>query len=188
MYPRVIAITGMKRSGKDTIADYLVTRHGYKKLSVSTPIKQICKIVFDFTDEQLETDSKDVVDERWCIAPRQAMQFIGTEVFQYKINDLVNVGKELWLKKIITQIDQCNNANNNVVISDIRFHHEYNALKDLYKDDCVIIQICREKVRENDSHPSEQEWNTFPPDYIIHNDDTMTHLYDQIENLFCKIQ
>lgn len=180
MYPRIIAITGMKRSGKDTIADYLAKQHGYHKIKISFPIKQICKNVFDFTDEQLESDAKDVIDKNWGISPRHAMQFIGTEIFQHKINELVNVGKELWIKKTVLLIEQSQAP---VVISDLRFQHEHKLLKDLYKDQCIIIQTSRRTNLTQDNHVSEQEWDSFPADCHINNNSGLSDLYIRIDTM-----
>lgn len=44
----LIGLTGKKRSGKDTTADYLVEKYGFSKMSFSTPLKDICKILFSF--------------------------------------------------------------------------------------------------------------------------------------------
>ena len=67
----IIALSGKKRSGKDTVADYLVERFGFVKYGFADPIKEIGKIMFDFSEEQLNTDKKEEIDKRWGISPRQ---------------------------------------------------------------------------------------------------------------------
>jgi hypothetical protein len=42
MNQRVIAISGFKRSGKDTIANYLVSEYGFKRVSFADPLKDLC--------------------------------------------------------------------------------------------------------------------------------------------------
>lgn len=49
----IVGVSGFAGSGKDTFADRLVERHGFLKISLADPIKEVCKRVFDFTDEQL---------------------------------------------------------------------------------------------------------------------------------------
>ena len=49
----IIAVCGLAGSGKDTACDYLVRDHGFMKTSFAAPLKEMAKIAFGFTDEQL---------------------------------------------------------------------------------------------------------------------------------------
>lgn len=54
-----IVLFGGRGSGKDTVGDYLVAKHGFTKVSFAAPLKQMVKIAFpDFTDEDLYGPSK----------------------------------------------------------------------------------------------------------------------------------
>lgn len=100
----IIGVSGNAGSGKDTIADYLVERHGFKKVAFADPMKRFCKEVFDFSDEQLwgASEKRNAPDPRYpwrelvhcdeyhahhdpeCItlqylSPRHALQTLGTE-------------------------------------------------------------------------------------------------------------
>ena len=79
--PKVIGIAGRKYNGKDTIGDYLVKNYGYKKIAYADPIKEICKEMFGFNNEQLYGSLKESNDGFWNVSPRKLMQFIGTELF-----------------------------------------------------------------------------------------------------------
>ena len=92
----IIAICGAKRSGKDVLCKYLTKKYEYKKLYFSEPLKKAVKELFNFTDiqvgideENANGDEKDNIDERWGISPRKALQYFGTEIMQYKINELI---------------------------------------------------------------------------------------------------
>ncbi len=63
----IIAIGGLAGSGKDTACDYLVEKHGFKKTSFAAPLKQMAKIAFGFTDEQLygPSSKREEQDERY---------------------------------------------------------------------------------------------------------------------------
>ena len=39
----LIGITGKKFNGKDTVADYIVKEYGGNKVSLATPVKEICR-------------------------------------------------------------------------------------------------------------------------------------------------
>jgi hypothetical protein len=61
----VVGITGFKRHGKDTTGDYLCEKYGFTKLAFADPLKEICKILFSFNEDQLYGGSKEVVDSFW---------------------------------------------------------------------------------------------------------------------------
>src|SRR5579863_3132559 len=52
----IIGITGRKRSGKDTVGNYLVEHYGFVKVSFADTLKEACKIIFGFSDEQVYGD------------------------------------------------------------------------------------------------------------------------------------
>jgi hypothetical protein len=62
----IIAFCGVAGSGKDTACNYLVER-GFKKATFAAPLKQMAKIAFGFTDEQLygSSSKREEQDERY---------------------------------------------------------------------------------------------------------------------------
>lgn len=104
----IILVTGLKRSGKDTLADYLVDNRDFGKYSFADPIREICKVAFDWTDEDFtDREKKEMVDPDYGISPRQAMQWIGTEAFQYLIGEKFplfesKVGRGIWTRKFLS--------------------------------------------------------------------------------------
>lgn len=63
----IIAVCGLAGSGKDTACDHLVAKHGFRKTSFAAPLKQMAKIAFGFTDEQLygPSSKREQQDERY---------------------------------------------------------------------------------------------------------------------------
>ena len=55
----IIGLSGKKGSGKDTIAEYLCVQYGFINYGFGDPIKEIGRIMFDFTDEQLYGNKKE---------------------------------------------------------------------------------------------------------------------------------
>ena len=50
----VLGVTGKAGSGKDTVCDYLVKTHGFKKIALATPLKEIVEKVYSsFPKEHL---------------------------------------------------------------------------------------------------------------------------------------
>ena len=81
----IIGLVGVERSGKDTIADYLVSNHNFKKHNMADPIREIAKIMFDWPVELLTGPAKDVVDSVTGIKPRDFFTWFGTDIAQFAI-------------------------------------------------------------------------------------------------------
>jgi dephospho-CoA kinase len=174
-FPRIIAICGARRCGKDTLAHILEEHYGYKHLKISQELKSIVSQLFSFNQEQLENDNKDFVDERYGITPREIMQFFGTEMMQYKLGELLpSMGKKFWIKLFIERYIKTN-PYEKIVVSDMRFIHEYEELK---KYNALVVQIKRNnnpyKNDKLDNHISEKEYKEIPVDLMLENNDSRT--------------
>jgi hypothetical protein len=177
----IIAICGLKRVGKDTVANYVVDKYGYKHVKIAETLKNVCKTLFDFKD--VESCSKDIVDPTWNITPRLAMQFIGTEVFQFKIQEILpDIGRTFWIKKTINTISD----KDRVVISDLRFEHEVKEILQRFPN-TVVIKIIKDRFSDDCSHPSEQEWKNIKENILLKNDGTIDQLYRKIDSIVSKM-
>jgi len=188
----IIAICGAKRSGKDVLAKYLVATRGFKKLSFAEPLKKAVKELFNFNDIQVGIDEenavgneKDIIDERWGISPRKALQFFGTEIMQHAIDELVpNTNRGFLADILLSRIS--GNSCDSYVISDMRFLHEYNKLKSSAKvrkvRSLIVVKISRPSINLSegirDTHISENEYIDIPYDVEIVNDGAISDLTD----------
>jgi hypothetical protein len=168
--PRIIAICGAKRVGKDLLSNYICNRYGYKKIAFAEPLKDCIKGLFNFTADQVGNSYvKDVVDERWGIAPRKAMQFFGTEILQYKIQELLpDIDRKFLAYTLVSKLKD----DVAYVISDMRFMHEYEEVK---KIGAFVIRIDRPGVMPDVNHDiavhtSEVSYKDIPYDMHIIND------------------
>lgn len=186
---KLIGFIGIKKSGKDTCSDYLVERFKYYKLAFGDPVKKICAILFNLSNEQLEDrNHKEKIDPRWNIAPRTMFQRIGTEFGQEMLFNLFPElngkidQKHLWVE-LLKQKMCSNTINKHFVISDIRFNHEANFIKE---NNGILIKINRKCLELNDSHKSENELDFIDKtliDYEIDNNYTLEDLYSQIDSI-----
>jgi hypothetical protein len=185
--PKLIAICGQKRSGKDTLANYIVSQYGHKNVKIAEKVKMLAKTLFGFSHDQIESDSKEAIDPNWGISPRRVMQFIGTEMFQYKIQELLpDIQRNFWIKSTIQE--HIVSQSTPIVISDLRFYHEYQALKDF---NVYIIKITRDRDHdsyEQDQHSSETEFHSIPSNLTIHNDTTKEQMYKTLDSTFSQIE
>ena len=193
MLPKIIAVCGYKRSGKDTIAKYLNKKYNYKHLKITYKLKECLKLLFDLRDHELETDKKDKINKKWNITPRKLMQFIGTEIFQYKIQEILpDIDKKFWIKTFLTD-SLVNNLRNkkdfHIVISDIRFIHEYEELKKL-NIPISVIKVTNDNIMidsNEELHISEREFIKIPYDKEILNNSTFDDMYKKIDEYIINI-
>lgn len=182
----IIAVIGKKRSGKDTFANYLVNNYGFKKYGFGDPVKEICKLMFGFSQEQIDTDLKEEKDTRWNITPRETFQIIGTEFgrnfINQKLPNLNCYNEQFWIRKFeLWYKEQIKlNPNIKIVINDVRFLNEVECLKKL---NAVFIKINRH-TGLIDNHISENNLNNID----IHNVNITIDNNQSIEDFYNKIQ
>lgn len=179
----LIGICGKSRNGKDTIADYLVSKYAFEKLILSEPLKEACKILFGFNDEQLYGNSKEIIDPNFGTSPRIILQYLGTDIFRKDINKIIpNINDNFWMNIVIKKyLEKCKeNKNTKVVISDIRFKNEIDTFR---KMNGILIKIIRPNVNTEDQHESEKNIPTLECDHDIINDGTIQDLYKKIDFL-----
>lgn len=180
MASKIIILCGAKRAGKDTVADILCSQFEYRKLRIADPLKRICKDVFGFTEEQVEGNSKEVLDPRYNVTPRYIMQVFGTELMQLKLQEYVpSVGRLIWMRKLLADIQCTLEEGKGVVISDLRFIHEFDSIRSAYPKDCQLVRVTHavaDTAASKDAHVSEHEWKQIRPDKVIHNGGTLEDL------------
>lgn len=174
----VVAICGRKQHGKDCAALNLV-KAGFIHEKFASPLKQACSLLFGFSEEQVHEDKKDVIDPRWNKTPREILQFVGTEMFQYKMQEILpDVGRGFWAKSLVHRISSSDA--DRFVISDMRFQHELDALNEI--DDCriVAIRVVRDCMNCDDCHASETELGNITPVVEIGNNGSKEDLYKSL--------
>ena len=119
----IIGITGLISSGKDTIADYLTTYQGFKRISFAASLKDAVAAVFDWDRESLEGTTKasrvwrEQKDEWWSnrlkmdITPRWVLQYWGTDVCRNHFHN------DIWVASVEHRLL---NSKEDIVITDCR--------------------------------------------------------------------
>ena len=174
----IIALGYMARTGKDTVADYLVSRHGFAKIAFADALKDGVQAIFGLTNEQLYGGDKEKIDEFWEDTPRNILQKVGTECMRRGYRD------DIWVKCVEGVIQA--NPSFDWVISDCRFLNETNAVK---KWGSKVVQVVRsiEDGRleiATSTHASETTMRDYEGwDDIIVNCGTLGDLYRRVDSL-----
>lgn len=183
----LIGVLGRKGSGKDTIADYIINKFHYEKMVIAEPLKNACKELFNFSNEQLYGDLKEVVDTQWGVSPRKVLQWFGTDIIRNRINELnPDIGNNFWVTLLKIKFLQKTNTDKNlkIIVSDVRFQNEIDMVRELGGK---VIKLTRESVNSDDAHESEKNIDKLEGDINILNDGTLDELYKKVDEFFLNI-
>ncbi len=165
---KLIGISGKKRSGKNTIAEYLQRVYGYKEAAFAAPLKESARIIFGLTPAHTDGELKEVLLPAWGLTSRQIMQLLGTEAMRAAF------GADVWIKSLFARIDNDAKA---VAVSDVRFPNEAWAISTAGG---VVVRVNRAGL-VSDDHPSETALDDYAFDYVVQNDGSIGELYNQVD-------
>jgi hypothetical protein len=212
----IIGVCGFIGSGKDTIADYLVNIHQFRKESFANTLKDAVAQVFGWNRDMLEgrtrqsREWREQVDPWWAkrldmptLTPRWILQYWGTEVCRRAFHD------DIWIAALENKL---RNSQDDIVISDCRFPNEIKSIKDAggivirvargvepeWYDAAVSANrgpngnvswaLSRAKLERLNVHASESSWVGTEFDAEVDNNSSMDHLLNQINDLVLDLR
>lgn len=162
----LIGLVGRKRTGKDTVAKFVdEMSEGMSVMSFADPLKMACKHAYCLSESQLE-QTKDVIDSRWGMTPRDMMKSLGVKYFRSQDPDH-------WIKNMVFRLQGLDN----VIISDARFHNEAMFIK---RHGGVLVHVSRDLESNEDNHVSERTTDDIVCDYFIRNDGSLDDLREKV--------
>ena len=175
---KILLLNGCPSSGKDTIANYLVEKHGYKTIAFKDQAYVSVCTHFQIThDEYMELyndrSKKDTpVEKLGNRSPRKAMQYVVEEVKKPVL------GKDYLAKYTLDIV--LKDVYNDYVISDLGLEEEENAVHKMLKDENYkIIYINRDGFDfTNDTRSKRNKI-----DIEINNDGSLNTLYEKCDEL-----
>jgi len=206
----IIGLVGLIGSGKDTIADYLVNIHEFKRESFANTLKDAVAHIFGWDRELLEGRTKqsrawrEQRDQWWSdrlkmdITPRWVLQYWGTEVARRNFHD------DIWIASLENKLRK---ITDDVVISDCRFPNEIAAIKsaggrvirvvrgpepEWYEFARMVNQgpdhnlqwsWAKTQLSKFTIHASETAWIGTAFDAVVENNSSLDALYQQITSL-----
>ena len=206
----IIGVCGFIGSGKDTIADYLVNFHEFRRESFASTLKDAVAAVFGWDRTMLEGRTKEArewreqVDPWWAerlamptLTPRWVLQYWGTEVCRKAFHD------DIWIASLENKL---RNSKDHVVISDCRFPNEISSIKnaggkivwvqrgqlpdwyDIAIDANQGSNVALNELKRLKIHASETAWVGTEFDLVLDNNGTIDDLYTQAKNLVVSDQ
>lgn len=201
----IIGVCGFIGSGKDTVADYLVNQHEFRRESFAGTLKDAVSAVFGWDREMLEGKSKQArewreeIDTWWAkrldmptLTPRWVLQYWGTEVGRKSFHN------DIWIASLENKLRQ---SKDNVVISDCRFPNEVESIKDAGGKVVWVIRgelpswyktaklanngdiTAINAMNELKIHSSEWAWLNTDFDLEIYNNSSIDELYNCVHDM-----
>jgi len=188
----IVGLSGQKRSGKDTIAAYLVKEHNFERKAFADPLKRSVAALFDipFSEvDKLKLDPQvEVIIRKWKdgnifedyvrMNKRTFLQRYGTEAHR----DVF--GQDFWLDHTLPV--QGFYPGRAIVVTDVRFTNEAARIRELGG---IVVKVSR---NNSNAAPSDQDQHRsevidFDWDYLIENDGSFGDLYAHIEDMLCHL-
>lgn len=202
----IIGVCGLIGAGKDTIADYLVNIHEFRRESFANTLKDAVSAVFGWDRDMLEgrtrqsREWREQVDAWWAnrldmpaLTPRWVLQYWGTEVVRRGFHD------DTWIASLENKLRK---SQDDIVISDCRFPNEIAAIK---RAGGTVVRVRRgdeptwygiaqaanshpqpnassKILQELGIHASETAWIGTQFDAVIDNNASLDQLYSQIND------
>lgn len=122
--PIIILLSGWSQSGKDTAADFLVTRYGFQKFALADEPKLVISEKYNFPLEWTMTQ-EGKTQEIWT---EKGMRQVRDVIIEYANGERIK-NPRIWSEIIAQKINRCSNICKKFVISDWRFIDELIGLQ-----------------------------------------------------------
>lgn len=184
----IVCVSGTKGSGKDTVCDYLVEKHGFKKYSFADALKRMAlplihsiwpdKLGHITLEDMYDQERKEEIYNSVTFAGkpfslRWFFQFLGTDIMRTHLSD------EIWVDTVLKEVsnDLKTNPRARICVSDCRFENEVARFRTLPGTHVVAIRLHRPGSGSLTDTTHVSELQNFEVDHNIHNSKDLTHLF-----------
>lgn len=172
--PVIVGIAGLPRTGKDTVADFLIAQYpGAYKYSFAEPIVNMLNVGLsqDFRSDYWTERKKEPIPLLGK-SPRELMQTLGTEWGRQQVHP------DLW---VLLAAQRFIKAGPGMIIPDVRFENEADFVR---KRGGVIIHLSKYQVDPTNDHESNAQLQRKTGDLGLTNNGDLSELQHTVEGLF----
>lgn len=205
----ILLVSGQANTGKDTLCNHLVRKHGFVKIAFADKIKRILMDLYDLSYQQLWGESKNraLFDLRYKVP--ESDEYLTARLGSQTIGDAGrSLYEDTWVDYTLNDIkklhdnytwdyEDCrgsfrnvfNFGKKNIVVSDARYFNEIKKIKDMGGKTIRIKKTVVPLKGKAGSHSSEVNQVAILDsyfDYIIFNDGSLEDLYRKIDEIIAK--
>jgi hypothetical protein len=196
---KLIGVAGFARSGKDTIAHYLVKNHGFTKLAFADPMREMLYAtnpIVEVSSHLVHTSAEherywDIVDTQTIfIRVRDVVDKLGWEGYKLhfpEIRELLQrlgteggrkvLGDTIWTDALM---NKARAIGGNIVVSDVRFEDECETIR---MNAGKVIRVTRPGISSVNDHITDKRLPDAFVDYEVHNDGSIKDLEGKVAAL-----
>jgi len=177
----IIGLSGYARTGKDTVAEILIRKYGYRRIAFADKIKEALITLNPIVVPEIGLHLAEYVNDfSWEVAKntpevRRLLQVMGTEVGRNLLS------QDIWVEAALKDV----RAGEKIVLTDVRFPDEADAVKWLFGE---VWRIERKGVLATNSHKSESALDEWIFDRIIDNSGTLEDLEESVDVIMEPLQ
>lgn len=198
----IIGLAGKKRSGKDTVADYLSAEYGFVRVAFADPLKEallaldpVIKYGHDEEadvyelqrlSELIDPDASKSIRDRF--EPIKDLPEVRRLLQRYGVT-IREISEGFWVDAAMLTIDQHYEENGpdvpGYVIPDVRFVNEAVAIEDNY--DGYVYRVERADLVSTDEHVSETALDKWDFYGRIVNGGSLSDLYADVDRALAQL-
>lgn len=186
MTAQLIGLGGRLRSGKDTVADHLVAKHGFVKFGMSDALHEAMMAVDPIIEAELYHPAiryREAIEaigyvrtkEQYPEA-RRLLQRLGTEVGREMI------GENVWVDIAARKVDEHLKAGRGVALAGVRFPNELRLIRQ-FAGKAVWVERPSQEESTIPPHASESGVNGDDFDLTLLNNSSLSSLYAAVDGL-----
>ena len=194
---RVIALSGLRGSGKDTCANYLRDTFGYIPVSFAKSLKDQVAETYQISRDSLDHPIlKETILLQYPVITTDAF----TETLHHLLRDELKQG--FWTPRAlcilegsakrsvhsnywVSQVTRKMQLDEKYVITDMRYRSEADTLRMLIPD-VDFIRVINDRVQIVTTDPSERDLDGYKFDTHVYNNGTYQELYEALDFIMTK--
>ena len=169
--------------GKDTFAAVLVEKFGYERVALADPLRDALyrqnplvgtfPLLIEGITRIREWRVQDVVDAIGWEKAKDYVPEIRVQLQRLGSDAVRSIDDQFWIRNSFKKIDALREAGTPVVVTDVRFPNEADAVR--YSNG-FLVRILRDLPDDGDKHSSETALDDYAANVVLHNENKVEDL------------